>query len=221
MSSAPRFQFSLGGLLTTLLFLSVLAAVAVPVHARLRRMSLKSGCKNNLQMLGNYLRLYMSRYCPPPYPNTYPPGGSGAPVPAGLNGVFWSHLYRVPNQANACSVRPGDDSLYVCKVTGTRPTSSALEYTAPNFAAIWPNGHGADSGGPVYPGGRLSEATRGEAPLGGDLIGPSDSPNHGGEPGVPNEIWNLLCFDGHVEIVAPNSAQHILYATATVGVRTT
>ncbi|MBI5369150.1 MAG: hypothetical protein HZA54_19090 [Planctomycetes bacterium] len=219
MADARRWQFSLSDLLMVMIVLTILVGLSVQVYVRARRQSLRNDCRNNLKQLGNYLTLYASSMCyPRPYPCTSPPGGSGAPIPAGPNGAFWAWLYRVPNGTNAVSLRPGDDSLYVCRVTGTMATSSALEYTCPVFDATWPAGQGT---GPIYPAGRLFRGGRGDAPVGGDLIGPVATPNHGGEPRAPNDNWNMLCFDGHVEIVAPNSAQHILYATATVGVRTT
>ncbi|MBI5369152.1 MAG: hypothetical protein HZA54_19100 [Planctomycetes bacterium] len=223
MPNDLRPQFSLADLLIGLLVLTTLVGLTVPAYFSARKQSLKSDCKGNLKQLGNYLTLYVSRYGSDwNYPSTSPPGGSGAPVPAGPNGAFWSHLYRLPNQTNACSQRPGDCSFYICDVhLGKIGTPTALEYTAPIFAATWPSGLGADSGRPIYPGGKLSEATRGDAPVGGDLIGPTDVPNHGGRPGAPNDDWNMMCFDGHVESVVPGSVKHILYVTATAGVRTT
>ncbi|MBI5287562.1 MAG: hypothetical protein HY873_01180 [Chloroflexi bacterium] len=192
----------------------------------------KSDCKNNLKQLGNYLTLYVSRYGGDrDYPIDTAIGGSGAPVPSGSNGAFWSWLYRIPSQTTAVSQRPGDDSLFICKQTGTQPTTTALEYTGPRFDAVWPagaggsgsgsvGGAGPEPGSPIFPGGRLGAAVRGEAPIAGDLLGPPDRPNHGGSPGAPDDDWCALFFDGHVETIVPGSAKHTLYVTATTGVRT-
>ncbi|MBI3268141.1 MAG: hypothetical protein HYZ53_03900 [Planctomycetes bacterium] len=230
MSAARRVQFSLAGLLATLLCLSVLAAIGAAVRARLQTETYKTHCRNNLRQLGNYLTLYASRtYCGQFYPDTSPPGGSGAPVPAGPNGAFWAWLYRVPNQTHAVSQRPADDGIYVCQVhrylchlpVEKGVTTTALDYTAPNFAATWQPGIGGVKGHVFFPYGRLGEPVRGDTPIAGDLIGPTDAPNHGGAPGAPDDDWNMLCFDGHVERVLPESTQHAIYAAATVGVRTT
>ncbi|MBI3268118.1 MAG: hypothetical protein HYZ53_03785 [Planctomycetes bacterium] len=114
----------LGGCLArfflTVLVLVLLGAILLPILASARKQAKKSDCANSLRQLHNYLVLYVSRYGGGlQYPTTVAVGGNGAPVPVGDNGAFWSFLYRVPSQTNAVSQRPGDDGLYVCKVTGT------------------------------------------------------------------------------------------------------
>ncbi|MBI3271186.1 MAG: type II secretion system protein [Planctomycetes bacterium] len=215
-------RLSLVEVMVAICFLGILALVAPVLLQGTRPHRHHSDCKNNLKQLSNYLTLYVSRYGGDRhYPTTVAVGGSGAPVPAGLNGAFWSWLYRIPNAMNAVSQRPGDDGLYVCKMSSTVPTPTALEYTAPNFGAKWPPTPQGTPAQPVFPGGKLSEAVRGDAMIGGDLIGPPDLPNHSGQPGVPDDDWNILFFDGHVEAVVPDSVKHSLYSTMTTGVRTT
>ncbi|MBI5366010.1 MAG: hypothetical protein HZA54_03150 [Planctomycetes bacterium] len=220
-SRTPRCTagITLVELLAVAVCVAVLVLLLPEVLQGTRHYHDRRACKSNLKQLGNYLTLYVSRYgSDRHYPTTVAIGGSGAPVPAGPNGAFWSWLYRIPNRTHAVSQRPGDNSLYICRMTASQPTSTALEYTAPNFAAVWPVPAGT---GPVYPGGRFSEACRGDAMVGGDLIGPPDAPNHGGTPGMPADDWNVLCFDGHVEAVVPLSFKHQVYRSQTTGVRTT
>ncbi|MBI3272716.1 MAG: hypothetical protein HYZ53_27260 [Planctomycetes bacterium] len=171
--------------------------------------------------MGNYLTLYVSRYgTDRHYPTTIALGGSGAPVPAGPNGAFWSWLYRVPNQTNAVSQRPGDDGIYVCKTSGTQPTTSALEYTGPSLGATWPEGEHA--GQALFPGGTLSSAVGADTPIGGDLVFGVAQANHGqSAPDRPNDDWACLFFDGHVERILPDTQKAKLYRAATTGERTT
>ncbi|MBI3272330.1 MAG: hypothetical protein HYZ53_25285 [Planctomycetes bacterium] len=223
MYEPETFQFRLRTLLLVVVSLCCTVAMLINFLAVAHKQSLKSNCKGNLKNLGNYITLYASRYgSDRDFPGPFVLMGSGAPTPAGGNGVFWSTLYRVPNQTNAVSQRPGDCGIYVCKVRKTQPTTTALEYTCPNFGAVWPAGNSSPAGKPMlaFPGGLLSDAVRGDTPIGGDLIGPSDTPNHGGLPGAPTDDWNCLFFDGHVDMVLPGSLKHTLYALMTTGVRT-
>lgn len=89
---------------------------------------------------------------------------------------------------------------------------------AARVLAQWPAGMGT---GAIFPGGELSSAVRGDAPIGGDVLGPPDTPNHGGRTGQPDYPFGYLAFDGHVEIVKPGEAKHTLYAASTTGSRST
>lgn len=203
-----------------LMVAGILAALMLPALAAARKQSKKSDCRNNLKQLANYVVLYVSRYGGDrDYPTTVTIGGSGAPVPAARpNGPFWAWLYRNPSATQAVARRPGDDAIFVCKVTGNQPTVTALEYTCPRFDGKWPEPPNA----PIFPRGQLSEAVRGDAPIAGDLVFSDDSPiqpNHGGQPNAPNDDWNVLCFDGHVEAVVPGSAKAAIYKAATAGER--
>lgn len=210
---------------TVLFVVLVCCAVALLSVSQpsLRRASLKAGCRSNLQQLGNYLTLYVNRYGNDlDYPSTSVIAGTGAPIPEGPNGRFWSVLYRVPSQSTAVSQRPGDDSIYVCRVfhLGRDMRTTTLEYTGPAFSAVWPEGSGSRQE-PMYPGGRLSDAVRGDVMIGGDVVGPPDSPNHGGQPGRPADDWEALGFDGQILTIHPGTKGQSIYAAATTGGRTT
>lgn len=56
--------------------------------------------------------------------------------------------------------------------------------------------------------------------ISGDVIGTPDRPNHGGQPGAPDDTWNALLFDGHVEAIYPGTEKHTLYSIMTTGGRT-
>ncbi|MBI3273363.1 MAG: hypothetical protein HYZ53_30545 [Planctomycetes bacterium] len=215
MAVIRRSTFTLRQLLAVVLVLSLCVCIGIHVLAALRPRASSLHCCSNLMNLGNYLTLYVSRYgSDHDYPGTAFVGGSGAPVPAGPNGVFWAHLYRVPNQTNAVSQRPGDDGLYVCM---EMPTRTGLAYSAPQFAATW------SSGAPVFPGGRLSDATRGDACIGGDVAdGPASLPTHhwATPPANGGKRWSCLSFDGHHEHIQPGTEAAARYQSQTTGART-
>ncbi|MBI5367772.1 MAG: type II secretion system protein [Planctomycetes bacterium] len=223
--------FTLIELLVVIAIIGVLAAMLLPALAAARKQSKKVDCKNNLKQLGTNLIVYTSRYgSNDEYPITgIPPGGigSGAPiVPGNPNNIFWAWVYRVPSQTDAVMQRPGDDAVFVCRVTGTQPTTSALEYTAPSLMGNWPAGFGPPVGSAIYPNRVLSESVRADVPIAGDIVNGNlpNFPNHGGTagtPGFPNDDWNGLFADGHVESIVPGGARHTLYNTSTTGIRST
>lgn len=223
MKPVERGRPALRDFLAVCFGILLIVVVMIPPSRAARRLSDKSSCKSNLKHLGNLISIYVMRYgSGREFPGAMAHGGGGLPVPLGPNGTFWSCLYCVPSPALAVSRRPGSDQLYECPVYGGRNHGSVttLEYTGPAFGATWPAGVGPSSGLPVFPSGCLSDAVARNTPIGGDLIGPPDAPNHGGVPGAPDDDWWSLRYDGVVDEVAPDSERHAIYAVATTGRRT-
>lgn len=221
-SSRERAALSLLELLLIVLLIGCFLLMLLPVLLQSQFAATGWHCAGNLRQLGSRLELYVGRFGNGrDYPTTEASGGSGAPVPAGANGAFWSWLYRVPDSYEAVVSRPGEDELFRCPLRGGAPTRTALDYTGPRFDATWPAKRGNPVGEAVFPAGRLGSAVRANAMIGGDCLGPPDRPNHGGAPGEPVRSWNTLFFDGHVDTISPASTRHTQYSTQTTGVRTT
>lgn len=217
MKLSLRPQFTMRQMLAGVVVSACIFAYLAVAQIGVRRISDRTKCMADLKGLGAKLALYLDRYgSSRDYPGTIVVGGSGYPVPPGPNGAFWSWLYRVPTQATAISQRPGDDALYLCAAC-RHYIPTGIDFTCPAFGATWPVGVGT---GAMFPGGRLSAMVRGDAPVGGDVIGPPDKPNHGGLPGAPNQPWVCLYVDGRVEQVEPGSSKHTIYAVGTTGGRT-
>ncbi|MBI3270706.1 MAG: type II secretion system protein [Planctomycetes bacterium] len=219
--------FTLIELLVVIGIIGVLASMLLPALTAARKQSKKTDCKNNLKQLATNIVLYLSRYgADRDYPSTALPAyGNGAQALTAPNGCFWAWLYRVPSQSDAVVQRPGDDGLFCCRVAGTLPTTTAMDYTAPQFGATWPPGLGVN--GAAFPNGLLCDSVRPETPFAGDIVngGPPNFPSHGGVAGfpngVPNDDFNAIYFDGHIDAVVPGSEKHTLYNAFTTGVRST
>ncbi|MBI3098477.1 MAG: type II secretion system protein [Planctomycetes bacterium] len=153
--------FTLIELLVVIAIIGVLAALLLPALASARKSAKKKDCVNNLKQLGVSLALYVDRF------------GSGRSFPASPGAAFWNVLRTIPTPAT--SMLPDNDGLYVCKVKGTNPAPTAMDYTGPRAGATFPCN---DSIG----------ANRG---IGADLTS-----NH--SP-TANEDVSILLFDGHVE----------------------
>ncbi len=157
-----------------------------------------------------YLATYVSRYgSGVDYPTLQAPAAApGRPAPAGPNGAFWSHLWLLPSPAGtptrrAVSARPGEDSLYACKVRAGTAGPGTLDYAGPDLTQT-----------AFFPGSRLSDRVASQTWIGGDLLLPGDC-NHGGDHLGPNFAFNALALDGTVRTVQPNSVEHARYLMET------
>ncbi|MBI3272384.1 MAG: hypothetical protein HYZ53_25555 [Planctomycetes bacterium] len=204
---------------------SVTVCIGVTIQGSLRATVQEAHCWNNQSQLSFLITLYVSRYgSGRQYPGNVSVGGSGAPVPSGPNGIFWAHLYRVPNHFEAVSQRPGNDGLYACTPVDSHAFSTTtLDYSAPNFSATWTTSGTNGSGAPVFPGGCLSEAVRGDAFIFGDLPdAPGGTPTHkwASRLAIHTECWRGMYFDGHRGTPEPGSPRAQQYVSQTTGVRT-
>lgn len=140
----------------------ILAVLLLPAVAQPRgRGGKKRDCVNNLKQLGTSMLLYVDRF------------GSGKSYPRGSGSAFWDALRNVPTPAT--SILLDNDGLFVCKMKGTNPSQTAMDYTGPR--ASW-----------FPPADELKAASR--------LIAADLPTNH--DPGGKGDI-NVLFFDGHVE----------------------
>ncbi len=179
-----------GCLVFALVIVGILAALLLPALAQARQASKRVDCKNNLKQMGIYLFTYVSRH-----------GGDVHYPPAPGEG-FWETLWTVPNGQSVVR-RPSENSLFLCKSYGQtqRRSAQALDYTHPNF-----------ENGQLFPGGSLTERVEANVPIGGDILGMD--PNHG-----LGESYNVLYFDGHVQMAVPGAGDDQRYQDATTGER--
>lgn len=149
-------------LLVVVAVISLLFALAVPVWSRSCRDARKRDCIGNFRQLGTYVVMYVTKY------------GSDRFYPPAAGEGFWNTLRNIPSPTKAMS--RGNDGLFICKVLGTRPSPTALDYREP---------------GPGMPFGRLADGlTQPQWPIGCDR-----PTNH--DPSGQDDI-NVLYFSGSV-----------------------
>lgn len=191
-------RFSLAFLLTLVIAITALCGFIIPALAHARWLSRVSCCQCHLKQLGVYLSTYASRYgSDVSYPGIAPPitapgtATGAAPLPAGPNGAFWSHLWRVPTAARAVSRVPGEERMFTCETfrrrVGWAAAPGSLDWSAPRL-----------SNRTAFPRGALDERVAARVFISGDLLGTPEGPNHGGAPGAPDTMLVALRWDGSV-----------------------
>ncbi len=115
--------FTLIELLVVVAIIGVLAALLLPALASARKQAKKRDCTNNLKQLGLYLNLYTSKF-----------GGETAYPPTNTSPNFLNYLRQVPSTSAAIAAQA--DGLFVCKVAGTLPSTTALDYRYPASSRV-------------------------------------------------------------------------------------
>ncbi len=163
--------FTLIELLVVIAIIGVLAALLLPALAAARKSAKKRDCTNNLRQLGTYIALYVDHYG---QGRSYPPAGAVA---------FFNTLRNIPSAAT--SIAMGTHGLFVCKVYGTAPSPTAIDYREP---------------GPGLPGGRVSDGTtQPQWPIACDRTNNHDINGQ--------DDMNILYFSGSVIAANPGSAE--------------
>lgn len=110
-------SMTLAQLMTIVMVVSVLFAVAVPGLSRARRHAAKMDCWNNMCQLGTYMVMYVSKH------------GSDRRYPPAPGVGYFNALREVPTPR--LSLAAGNDGLFVCPVAGTKESPTALDYREP------------------------------------------------------------------------------------------